>query len=289
MPRYANTRAFSCHRDLIDTLERLDRVSEAQAFVDSHKHLRSAETVAKQLKALRVPLLHALEAEYANVLGRVCVPVDPREFPADVSAALALVPEDRAALLRRMTTHLSDYNQSNFARTWADRRSKFVLVSLRKLGPEERPAAGRYERGSHRVGLMARVLLQLLLHEASLSNTVLGHVPSARRRQLLANVAEPAVDAMLEVLEGAGKLPHAPVLSDQVAGRLFPLLDLWFILQALMPRYSASLMVSLMCYLRIHSCVCMYDYSHRRSLSRCVYAFDGAYSLLCGRVRTASS
>jgi hypothetical protein len=210
-------------------------------LLDAHKNFRSVDVVTKQLKALRLPLLHSLENAFSEVLGRVCVPVDPKEFPADGSAISSSVPEEAVTTLRRVCSHLSDWNQSNFAATWADRRGKFVLSSLRKLGPEASDRAARYERGTHRGAVCARVIAQLLGHESALIGAVMTRVPAARRKVLLGNVAEPAVDTLLETLEISSKLPDAPVLSDQVAGKLFPLLDLWFLVFQMLPRYASLL------------------------------------------------
>lgn len=179
-------------------------------------------------------------------------PHSQRKFAADATERPQLISSKRVEQLRRLISHLSaPYSTVNYLQEYTDSRCKFIRTTLKKLSSDVPPMLAdglgcaptlrctaarlvltlpRYPRGSHRVIMVTRAVLQLLLHEQWLSGSVLPHTAYDTAQT-------PITEAAVDALCGEGEM----LTKDRGTETILPAMDACQTLSGLLPKFREIL------------------------------------------------
>ena len=158
-----------------------------------------------------------------------------RKFSDDATTRPQLVSSKRVEQLRRLISHLSaPYSTVHYLQEYTDSRCKFITTTLKKISSDAPPLAASdglaYVRGTHRVILVTRVVLQLCTHEEWLASSVLPH---SAYGMAFAPIAETIADAQ----SGEGEM----LTKERGTDTLLPAMDACQLLSSLLPKFNAVL------------------------------------------------
>ncbi|KAF2073653.1 hypothetical protein CYY_005038 [Polysphondylium violaceum] len=223
----------------------LEHVGNSIDFLNNNPDFKSADKSLSALKDLKQMGLNELENNFKSLLLKISNVVDPPSIPklppgSNNKRYLSIVPPQSVEEISKSIDLFSKLHFFSFLKEYKDKRSKFILNSLRKMGPEKfikqtsETKNLAYVKGSHPLISYTAETLHLYQIESDLAKEFFGD----QYHTILEEIIDPSHELLLETTEPIIKVKKTP--GDKVFS-IFPLLDLFDTFSKLLPEFSLAI------------------------------------------------
>ncbi|EAL71133.1 exocyst complex subunit 7 [Dictyostelium discoideum AX4] len=228
--------------DYVSYMLALEHVGNAIDYIAEKSHFKSSDKVMDALKQLKATGLNELETSFKSLLLKISNLVDP--------TTIAKLPNSKRYLAIILPNHVEEISKyielfeklhyNAFLKEYKDKRSKFILLSLRKMAPEKfikqtsETKNLAYVKGSHPLISYVQETLRLYQIEYDLASELFGN----QYQLILDEIIDPAHELLLETTEPIIKVRKTP--GDKIFS-IFPLLDLFDTFTKLLPDFITAI------------------------------------------------
>ncbi|EGG24404.1 exocyst complex subunit 7 [Cavenderia fasciculata] len=219
----------------------LEQIVSSIDFLSSKDDYKSADKSLSVLRELKQLGLTELENNFKSLLVKISNLVDPTTIPPLPASKRYLVITSPSAVeeISKSIELFSKLHYTSFIKEYKDKRSKFILLSLRKMAPEKYIKLTQesknlaYVKGTHPLISYVFETLRLYQIESDLCKELFGD----QYHTILEDVIDPAHELLLETAEPIIKTKR---VTDRIFG-IFPLLDLFETFTKLLPEFSNAI------------------------------------------------
>ncbi|KYQ93684.1 exocyst complex subunit 7 [Tieghemostelium lacteum] len=223
----------------------LEQVGKSIDYLQENTGYKSADRTLAALKDLKQHGIGELENNFKSLLVKISNIIDPTTIPKLPSSGkryLAIIPPSSVEEISKSIELFSKLNYHGFLKEYKDKRSKFILNSLRKMAPEKflkqisETKNLAYVKGSHPLISYTFETLRLYQIESDLAKELFGD----QYHVILEEVIDHGHELLLETTEPITKFKKSP--GDKIFS-IFPLLDLFDNFTKLLPDFINSISV----------------------------------------------
>ncbi|KAN0026397.1 hypothetical protein ACTFIV_007381 [Dictyostelium citrinum] len=228
--------------DYVSYMLALEHVGNAIDYIVEKSHFKSSDKVLDSLKHLKSIGLNELETNFKSLLLKISNLVDPTTIPKlpNSKRYLSIIQPNHVEEISKSIELFEKLHYNAFLKEYKDKRSKFILLSLRKMSPEKfikqtsETKNLAYVKGSHPLISYVQETLRLYQIEYDLASELFGN----QYQLILDEIIDPAHELLLETTEPIIKVKKTP--GDKVFS-IFPLLDLFDTFTKLLPDFITAI------------------------------------------------
>ncbi|KAM9971699.1 hypothetical protein ACTFIW_011682 [Dictyostelium discoideum] len=228
--------------DYVSYMLALEHVGNAMDYIAEKSHFKSSDKVMDALKQLKSTGLNELETSFKSLLLKISNLVDPTTIPKlpNSKRYLAIILPNHVEEISKYIELFEKLHYNAFLKEYKDKRSKFILLSLRKMAPEKfikqtsETKNLAYVKGSHPLISYVQETLRLYQIEYDLASELFGN----QYQLILDEIIDPAHELLLETTEPIIKVKKTP--ADKIFS-IFPLLDLFDTFTKLLPDFITAI------------------------------------------------
>ncbi|KAN0018765.1 hypothetical protein ACTFIU_008698 [Dictyostelium citrinum] len=228
--------------DYVSYMLALEHVGNAIDYIVEKSHFKSSDKVLDSLKHLKSIGLNELETNFKSLLLKISNLVDPTTIPKlpNSKRYLSIIQPNHVEEISKSIELFEKLHYNAFLKEYKDKRSKFILLSLRKMAPEKfikqtsETKNLAYVKGSHPLISYVQETLRLYQIEYDLASELFGN----QYQLILDEIIDPAHELLLETTEPIIKVKKTP--GDKIFS-IFPLLDLFDTFTKLLPDFITAI------------------------------------------------
>eukprot|EP01132_Coremiostelium_polycephalum_P005956 gene5956-7418_t len=224
-------------------MQALEQVGSSIDFLQSNSSFKSADRTLSQLIHLKQHGLGELENNFKSLLLKISNIIDPTTIPKLSGTSkryLSIISPSAVEKISKSIQLFSKLHYHSFLKEYKDKRSKFILNSLRKMSPDKFLKSTletknlAYVKGSHPLISYCTETLRLYQIESDLAKELFGD----QYHTILEEIIDPSHELLLETTEPMIKFKKSA--TDKVFG-IFPLLDLFDTFTRLLPDFQSAI------------------------------------------------